>query len=245
MSYNLEKYNLTELRKMAREMELPSRRSKTEMIDSISAAFREYEDYYKEKIAKYTRVKRLGNKGKEGITYLVTDENGNEYAMKTFRKGKSSTTLRREYRLQREAAKLGISPMVKDYDTVSKYIVMDRMECHLLDVMRKQKGDLRRYQQKRILEIFDKLDQAKVFHGDANLANYMMVGKQIYIIDFGFAKEIDSRLTRKLGTNSPNKALMLLGFVMKLRDMNCPPSAYKHLLPHIPAGDREKFGLNN
>lgn len=244
MSYDLEKCSICDLRKMALEMELPSRRSKTEMIETISLAFREYEEYYREKIAKYKRCKRLGNKGKEGTTYLVVDKKNNEYAMKTFRKGKSSSNLHKEYRLQEMASMEGISPKVYDYDTVSKYIVMDRMECHLTDVIRKQKGNLLKYQQKRILEIFDKLDSSKVFHGDANLTNYMMVGKQIFIIDFGFAKKIDSKLIQKLGTEHPNKTMMLIGFILKLRDMNCPYSAYKYLLPHISNGDREKFGLN-
>jgi predicted Ser/Thr protein kinase len=229
---------------MANDMDLPSRRSKAEMISTISDAFREYEEYHKDKIARYRKIKRLGNKGKEGITYLVSDGK-REYAMKTFRKGKSSTTLVREYDLQNKAAAMGISPQVYDYDTVSKYIIMDRMETHLVDVMRKQKGDLRKYQQKRILEIFTKLDEVKVFHGDANLANYMMVGKKIYIIDFGFAKEIDSRLVRKLGTNTPNITMMLLGFILKLKELNCPASAYRYLLPHLSRGDREKFGLDS
>jgi len=105
MSYNLEKYNLTELRKMASRMDLPYRRSKTEMIKDISEAFFEYEEYKKEKVDKYIRHNQLGDKGKEGTTYLVTDTHGKEYAMKTFRKGKSSSRLYTEYSLQKKAGK--------------------------------------------------------------------------------------------------------------------------------------------
>ena len=242
-SYRLEKLSLPELRVMAKEMDLRSRRSKLQMIADISAAFAEYEDYRKNKVDKYTKVRQLGNRGKEGTTYLVEGEDKQEYAMKTFRKTKSSATLKKEYKLQKKAGKAGVSPHVYEYDQVSKYIVMDIMDRHLLDAMRDQKGTLRKYQQKRILEIFRILDDIGVFHGDANLANYMLQGRQIYLIDFGFAKAIDDRLCKKLGTSTPNADLMLLGFVLKLKELECPASAYKHLLPHIALGDREKFGL--
>jgi predicted Ser/Thr protein kinase len=213
------------------------------MITDISAAFSEYEDYRRDKVDRYTKVRQLGNRGKEGTTYLVTDEKGQELAMKTFRKTKSSATLKKEYKLQKKGGKAGVSPRVYGYDQVSKYIVMDVMDRHLLDVMRDQKGVLRKYQQKRILDIYHKLDEIGVFHGDANLANYMLKGREIYIIDYGFAKPIDDRLCRKLGTKTPNADLMLLGFVLKLKEFECPPDSYKYLIPYIPKGDREKFGI--
>lgn len=243
-NYGLEKYSLPELRKIADEMHLRPRRSKQSMIEDISQAFSEYEQYRKEKVDKYTRIRQLGNVGKEGTTYLVKDKRGKEYAMKTFRKTKSSNTLKKEYKLQRKAGKAGISPKVYDYDTVSKYIIMDVMDGgHLIDVMKKQRGTLYKYQQERIIDIFNTLDEIGIFHGDANMTNYMLKGKQIYIIDYGFAKPIDARLVRSLKTDNPNKTLMLLGFILKLKEMKCPPSAYKHLTRHIPDGDRKKFEL--
>lgn len=241
MSYGLEKLSLPELRVMAKEMNLKSRRSKSQMVADITSAFAEYEEYYKNKIEKYTKIRQLGNRGKEGLTYLVRDKKNQEFAMKTFRKAKSSVTLKKEYKLQKKGGKAGISPRVHEYDTVSKYIVMDVMNVHLLDVMRKQKGTLRKYQQKRILDIFRKLDEIGIFHNDANLANYMLLGKEIYIIDYGFAKVIDDKLCRKLGTNTPNMTFMLTGFLLKLKELGCPSSAYKYLLPHLSKETREKF----
>ena len=84
-NYKLEKYSLPELKKMATQMDLPMRRSKNEMIKDISEAFKEYEEYKREKIDKYEKFEQLGEKGKEGITYLVKDRSGKEFAMKTFR----------------------------------------------------------------------------------------------------------------------------------------------------------------
>jgi len=243
MPYGLEKYTLTQLRDIGAEMGLKSRRSKQEMIEDISGAFSEYETYYKDKVSKYTRIRQLGNRGKEGTTYLVEDEKKNQYAMKTFRKGKSSTNLKKEYKLQKKAGKVGVSPRTWDYDTVSKYIVMDVMDDHLLDVMKKQRGSLHKYQQKRILEIYQTLDSIGIFHGDANMTNYMLKGKQIYLIDFGFAKVVDDKFVKTFKTKTPNMDMMLLGFILKLKEFKCPPEAYKYLVPHISEGDRQKFAL--
>jgi predicted Ser/Thr protein kinase len=244
MDYSLlENTTFGDLKKMANEMGLPNRKSRTEYISDIREAFGEYETYKSAKVDKYTRIRQLGNKGKEGITYLVTDAKGREFAMKTFRKGKSSNTLKNEYVLQKRAAKEGISPRVVEYDSVSKYIVMEKMDVHLADVMQKQKGNLLRSQQYQIINIFEKLDKAGVFHADSNLLNYMFKGKNIYLIDFGFAKEITPKLCKKLGTDTPNMKIMTLGFVLKLKELKCPPSSWKYIRRYISDTDIEKFQI--
>jgi len=243
MSYGLEKYTLPQLRDIGREMCLRPRRSKESMIADISSAFDEWEEYKREKLDKYTRINQLGTRGKEGITYLVQHKNKKQYAMKTFRKGKSSATLTKEYRLQKKASKMGIAPKVYDYDTVSKYIVMEKMDGHLLDSMKKQKGSLHKYQQKRIIDIFKALDTAGVFHNDNNLSNYMLKGRDVYLIDYGFAKDIDSKLIKKLGTSTPNMNYMLLGLIIKLKEYECPKSAYKYLLPYLSNEMKTKLDL--
>lgn len=244
MDYSLlEKASYSELRKMAKEMDLPSRKSRSEYISDIQHAFGEYEHYKTKKVDKYTRIRQLGNKGKEGTTYLVRDKNEKEFAMKTFRKTKSSTTLKNEYVLQKQAAKSGVAPRVVEYDSVSKYIVMEKMDFHLVDLMKKQKGNLLRNQQMQILEIFEKLDEAKVFHADSNILNYMIKGKKIYLIDFGFSKEITPRLCKKLGTDHPNMRMMTLGLVLKLMEMKCTPSAWKYLKRKISDEEIKRFNI--
>jgi predicted Ser/Thr protein kinase len=241
--YRLEKYNLTDLKKMALKMDLPARRSKTEMIKDISTAFSEYEEYKKDKVDKYVRHKQLGEKGKEGTTYLVTDHHNTEYAMKTFRKGKSSSTLHKEYSLQKKAAKAGVAPRVYDYDTVSKWILMEKMDKHLYEQIEEKKGVLQKKQQLRLLEIFHKLDESCVFHNDANISNYMIKDGEIYLIDYGFAKEITPKLKKKLGTDRPNGRLMLIGLILKLKEMNLPEKSYKYLLREINKEDKSRFNL--
>ena len=244
MDYTLlEQSSFSDLKKMAKEMNLPTKKSKTEYIEEIQGAFGEYEKYKTKKVDKYVRIRQLGNKGKEGTTYLVRDNKEREFAMKTFRKTKSSNTLKNEYALQKQAAKAGIAPRVVEYDSVSKYIVMEKMDLHLVELMKKQKGSLLRGQQLQIIEIFKKLDEVKVFHADSNILNYMLKGKKIYLIDFGFAKEITSRLCKKLGTDSPNMRMMTLGLVLKLKELKCPPSSWKYLRREISEEELERFDI--
>ena len=243
MDYSLlEKTSFGELKKMAKDMGLESKRSCKEYVTTIQKALQEYEQYKKNKVDKYTRIRQLGNKGKEGICYLVKDSKNKEFAMKTFRKTKSSNTLKIEYTLQKKASSEGISPRVVEYDSVSKYIVMEKMDHHLLDVMKKQNGNLTKTQQFQIIEIYHKLDEVKIFHGDSNLLNYMVKGKRIYIIDFGFSKEINEKFIKKLGS-TPNIKLMTLGFILKLKELKCPSTAWKYLKKYVSEENIKKFGI--
>lgn len=244
MDYTLlEKSTFSDLKKTAKEMGLQTKKSKSEYITVIKEAFTEYENYKTKKIDKYTKIKQLGNKGKEGTTYLVRDTNNREFAMKTFRKTKSSNTLKNEYTLQKISSKIGVAPRVVEYDSVSKYIVMEKMDIHLVDLMKKQKGDLLKGQQLQIIDLFKKLDNVKVFHADSNILNYMLKGKRIYLIDYGFSKEITPRLCKKLGTNSPNLKMMTLGLILKLKELKCPPSAWKYLRREISEEEQQKFEI--
>lgn len=242
MNYNLENYNMNDLKKIAEKMSLKTRRSKEEMIKDISAAFKQYEDYKKHKIDKYTKLSQLGQSGKQGKTYLVVDDKNNRYAMKTFKPTKSSSKIKKEFYLQKKAYKYKICPKPYDYDTVSKYILMEPLTTHLYDYLMDGKK-LTKKQQYRILDIFKKLDQARVFHNDANLTNYMIHKGEIYIIDFGLAKEIDESLIKKLGTRSINLKLMTIGFILKMKEYNLDSSNYKYLLQEVSLEDREKYNL--
>lgn len=237
--YSLEKYSLFELKEMAEKMNLSPRRSKTKMIEDISKAFQEYEEYKKEKVDKYTRKHQLGQKGKEGTTYLVIDNKGKEYAMKTFRSGKSSTNLYKEYCLQEKAAKYKIAPKVYDYDTVNKWILMQKMESHLFENLKVLSED----QQNEIIEIFNKLDNAKIFHNDANLTNFMIRKGKIYLIDYGFAKEITPKLEKSLGTSKPNYKLMSIAIIIKLKELGFSKPSYKNFLKCVSEEDKTKYGF--
>ena len=241
MDYNqFDNYSYKELKELAISMDLPIKRNKQEFITEIRKAFKEYEKYKKEKVDRFTRIKQLGEKGKEGVTYLVVDKKGNEYAMKTFKKTKSSVTLRREASLQEKASRLGVAPIVIDCNTVNKTIVMEKMDVHLFDKI-KTKRKLTLKQQKDIIVLYRKLDDAGVFHGDVNLLNYMYKGDKLYLIDYGFSKEINSKLVKTLGTNSPNSEIMLLGICLKLKQLGFVPESYSYLLNKLSKDDRDKI----
>lgn len=243
MSNELDKQSFTELKKIATKMGLRHRRSRTQMILDIQEAFKEYEEYKKEKLDVYTRHEQLGNKGKEGITYLVSNKKGEQFAMKTFRKSKSSKTLEQEYILQKKASEKGISPAVYDFDTVSKYIVMEKMDKHMVEYINKRHGVLYKYHQLRILEIFKILDEIGIFHNDSNLYNYMLKDKKLYIIDYGYSREINDRFIRKYGMKNPNMTLSLAMFIIKLKEMNVPEKSYKYLLRALPTELVKKYKL--
>ena len=218
-------------------------KKKEDLIVEMLKCFKEYEKYKKEKVDKYEKIKQLGEKGKEGTTFLVKTKDGNEYAMKTFRKTKSSDRLRKEAQLQEKASEFNISPKIIEIDTVSKYIVMEKMDEHLIDKMKKQDGNLTEKQQKQIIKIFKLLDTAKIFHADSNILNYMFKGKKLYVIDFGMSQLIDEKLIKKLGIDTPNLTLMNLGFILKLKELKCPASSYSHLITFVSGKDKSKYGL--
>ncbi len=231
------------LKVLCQEMELPIGKSKSSLINMVTEAFQEYEEYKTNKIDKYTIKEQLGNKGKEGTTYLVTTHDGTIFAMKTFRRTKSSSKLKDEVRMQHLASKHDISPFIVDKDVVSKYIVMEKMDTHLVDIIEKQNGILTPSQQKRIINIYKTLDNIGIFHADANLMNYMIKNRKIYIIDFGMAKLIDEKLIKKLGTSTPNLHIMTLGLILKLKECKCPSKSYEHLKKYLPTEQKTQFQI--
>ena len=236
-SSKLNNLKFSEIKSIALEMGLKLRRSKDLLIQDILEHLNDHKN------VKYERYEQLGYKGKEGITYLVRSPGRTRYAMKTFRKTKSSNTLRKESELQRKASAIGVAPNIIDVNEEDKFIVMDKMRKHLLDVMKDQDGNLREQQQKQIVKILKKLDKIKVFHGDSNILNYMYKGSRLYIIDFGMSKEINDRLIKKLGTSNPNIDIGLLGFILKLKELRCPSSSYCYLKSFISENERQRFEL--
>ena len=192
---------------------------------------------------KYVKKQQLGEKGRDGRTFLVIDKFNCEYAMKTFRANKSSAKILEEVSLQRKCSDLGISPKIVDFDIDKKYIVMEKMDMHLVDYMKTAKGNLPNLIQKRLIHIFKQMDKAKVFHADANILNYMLKDNKLYIIDFGMGKEITPALTKKVKSANPNSELMLLGFILKLKDMSAPPQSYSLLKSHLPIDFLHKYNL--
>lgn len=245
MDYNiLKKKSLTELREIAEKMDILSSTnlSRKELVGEIIKCFRKYEDYKKDIISKYDCEGKIGNSGKDGITYLVK-KNGIEYAMKTFRNRKSVNNIKKESQFQEIASKVGISPKIYEVNLVDNYIVMDKMDRHLFDVIKEQGGILSEMQQRQIINIFKKLDEIKIFHGDSNILNYMCKGQLIYMIDYGMSKAIDTKLVKKLGTDKPNYELMNIGFILKLKELKFDKKSYNYLMQHVSKDNINKYKI--
>jgi RIO-like serine/threonine protein kinase len=223
----LEDLSFATLKQVAMNMNVKVRRSRTDLLADI------HKEINHHRRGKYIIGKQLGTPGKEGITYLATTSNGEEFAVKTFRKGKSVDRMCREARLQEMASSEGAAPSIVDIDTEAKRICMEKMDRHLLHVMEKQGNCLTLVQQKQIVKLYKALDKSKVFHGDVNVYNYMYRGRRLYMIDYGIAKEIDKSLIRELGTKTPNLDIMTLGLVLKLKEMGYSPSSYELLKMYI------------
>ena len=107
----------------------------------------------------YIKIKQIGNKGKDGVTYLVKTKNNRKYAMKTFKNSKSSNRIKREADIQRLCSEYNIAPAVYNVNLNKKYIVMEQMDKHLLDIIDHQKCNLNKVQQNNIISIYKKLDK--------------------------------------------------------------------------------------
>ena len=162
-----------------------------------------------------------GKKGKEGDTRIVAGPSGREYAVKVFKSKKSAKKIHQEADLQSAAAKTGAAPMVYGVNEEEKYIVMEKMETLLIEYVRSLPGwkdhdEMPMPLQKQIVGLMLRLDEAKVIQNDGNSLNLMMKRGKVFVIDFGFAKEIKPADLKKRGPH-PNFELTLWAFHRNLR----------------------------
>jgi tRNA A-37 threonylcarbamoyl transferase component Bud32 len=231
------KTSLYDLQKVAKKLKIKDYEEyrKKDLYNKILRELENIEKSKRKVEKKYIIKEQIGNKGREGKTFLVVDNKFNtEYAMKRFRNNKSSDKLFSEVGFQRRASEYNISPKIVDFDIRNeKFIVMEKMDYHLTDEITFNGGLLSDSRQEELINIYKKLDKLKIFHGDANLLNYMIKDDKLFIIDFGMAQEIDEKLKQKLNTPTPNMKAMLLLFVMRLKESNCPKESYRILEKYL------------
>lgn len=194
--------------------------------------------------SKFVSIRQLGQSGKEGTVFMVVDpENANnKYAMKTFRKKKSGNTLEKEAFFQYLASQHGVSPKIIEYNPEAKYIVMEMLDRTLFDILREQQGRLTVDQQKQIIELYEKLDQAGVMNNDANPLNIMEKKGRFYMIDFGFAKLNTHKDFAKY--KNPNQELMPLGLLLWMKQRNIPTKGWEYIRGKISTTSVQKMGLH-
>lgn len=216
-SINFNRFSLVELKNIARNAGINTNQSKANLVDALTKLFRE--DDKEKHLAKYKTVKQLGVKGKDGEVTMILSKNGKEYARKQFHHRKSEDKILKEIELQKKASLKGLSPKIIEFDTKNKYIVMEKLDKTLLEILQEQNGKLTDQQQSRIIQIFKDLDKLKIFHADPSVLNFMTNKEgEIFIIDFGFAKDIDDDLVKE-HTSKPNMKYMPLGLMIKIKEM--------------------------
>ncbi len=164
----------------------------------------------------YANIGQLGSPGKEGIVYLVMGQDEKLYAMKTFRKTKSGNTIEREAYFQFLAAQNGIAPKIIEYNPVEKYIVMERLDKTLVELLKEQKNVLTKSQQEKIIELYDSLDEIGIMVDDSNPRNIMIKNDRFYMIDYGFAKYTTDKSYQ--GYKRPNFTILTIGLLTWVKD---------------------------
>jgi tRNA A-37 threonylcarbamoyl transferase component Bud32 len=120
---------------------------------------------------------------------------------------------------------------------------MEKMDYHLLDEINSSGGLLSEKRQKELVTLLKEMDRINVFQGDANLLNYMVKNDRLYVIDFGMAKENDIKLQKTTGTKTPNLKLMLLAFVIKLKESNAKEESFSFLKKFLSEEDRKNINV--
>ena len=159
-------------------------------------------------------LKTLGTPGKEGTTYKVEIlSSSDQYAMKVFKKKKSSAKISLEALTQDFAASYDLSPKI--YGIVLEQclpkpsggkIIMELMDGLLEELLNKQDGILTEEQQYDLIRLSIEMDNIGIYHNDPNPLNIMYKNGKFYYIDFGMSLPIDIKKhgrfpnTRALGT---------------------------------------------
>jgi tRNA A-37 threonylcarbamoyl transferase component Bud32 len=162
--------------------------------------------------------KLSGKKGKEGTTIIVKGKSGREYAIKLFKTKKSSDKILKEANFQERAAEAGVAPKVYAVNTKGKYIIMQKMSETIVDyARRKNLKELKKRHQAQLYALCKRLDEAGLVQNDGNPLNLMLDDNQrLYLIDYGFAMNIDKKVLKKRGSQ-PNINLTLWDFCSKLK----------------------------
>jgi predicted Ser/Thr protein kinase len=137
-----------------------------------------------------------------GATYIVSKNGGKEYIMKTFhtKSGKRApSAVEKECRISKLAGELGVGPKVIECQSTSspQYIVMQKLEGPLLSEYESYYDipmeDIRKFEKAMAI-----LDQNKIKHNDLHLGNVMYHKDKIYIIDYGKANIVKSKVKNNI-----------------------------------------------
>lgn len=206
-----------------------------EKVPTYNVYINPYEEILKgthQTVDRYVKLKQLGKKGKEGTTFLVIDSQTEKpYAMKCFKKQKSSATLVKEAAYQMRAFKAGVAPEVFACDRDKKCIVMTLLDRSLMDIIKSNDGHIPDKYQYQLLSLYRLLDDEGIVHNDANPLNVMEKDDRLYLIDYGFTKESSHKDFKKY--KRPNEEIMVIGLLLWMHKLKIPTKGWKILRDSI------------
>ena len=170
---------------------------------------------------KWELIEQLGVEGKDGIVYsVINKETGKEGAIKIFKKRKSVKKIQKEKDFYDVSSKLEISPKILsdwEINENNKCFVMEKLDKTLKEVVKSQKLTLNENQINRLIYIFQKLSEIKIWHNDPNVFLNTMIDKQgkFFIIDYGFSKYVPKKRIKEKGPYFNFSLLYTIDYAMK------------------------------
>lgn len=158
-------------------------------------------------------IKRIGDEGKDGLSYIIRNETNNvDGVVKLFKYKKSLNKIKNEYNLLKKVSELGLGPKLYQSDIENKrYIIMERLDLTLNQYLKEKKFSLNDL--KLIIKLYEKLGQIQIAHNDSNITrNIMFKSNRFYLIDFGMAHEVKKNEEEGINPNI-NLIVRLMHFI--------------------------------
>ena len=239
---NLKTLNINDLKKHAVGLELGNCKQlkKEQIIKKISTELKNYDKYCKQESSKYITISKIDQiDGKNSVCYNVKKKYGrNIYVKKTFKKNKSGKKIIQEAKIQDIAFKLDVAPKIIEYNIIDNYIIMEKLDKHLISINILNKNlKLSKQQQHRIVEIFKLLSTEKIIHGDTHVFNFMLKNEKIYLIDYGNSRICNKKSEKDIFEYN------LLSFIYPLYEKG-NKLTYNYMLKYIDIDIRRTMGLS-
>lgn len=147
-------------------------------------------------------IKRIGDEGKDGLSYIIRHETNNvDGVVKLFKHKKSLNKIKTEYTILKKVSEAGLGPKLYQSDIENKrYIIMERLDLTLNQYLKEKNfllNDL-----KFIIKLYEKLGEIGIGHNDTNITrNIMFKDNRFYLIDFGMAHVVKKNELKGINPN--------------------------------------------
>ena len=167
-------------------------------------------DIFKIENPNWKIIKRIGDEGKDGLSYIIHHEINNiDGVVKLFKHRKSLNKIKTEYTFLKKVSEAGLGPKLYQTDIENKrYIIMERLDLTLNQYLKEKNFSLNDL--KFIIKLYERLGQIGIGHNDTNITrNIMFKDNRFYLIDFGMAREVKKKKNTVQEGINPNINLIV------------------------------------